>query len=69
MTYWSTLVASAFDRDEHRPQSRDAIRCAAVELRQRGLTVEDIGQALGLTSGAVRELLGETAPRTMLEKR
>jgi hypothetical protein len=46
---------------QHRPVDRDAARVAALELRARGLTVEDIGQALGLSSGAVRELL-EASP-------
>jgi predicted transcriptional regulator len=49
--------AALLGRDRHRPAARATLRAAAVELRQRGLTVEDIGQALGLTSGAVRDLL------------
>jgi DNA-binding NarL/FixJ family response regulator len=49
--------AALTGRDQHRPVDRDTARAAAVELRARGLTVEDIGQALGLTSGAVRDLL------------
>ena len=41
------------------PLDRDTCRAAAIELRQRGLTVHDISQALGLSEGAVRNLLGE----------
>ncbi|HEY1891986.1 MAG TPA: hypothetical protein VGG63_16400 [Steroidobacteraceae bacterium] len=55
--HWQTLVANVYDREQHRPQSRDEMRVAAWELRQRGLTVEDIGSALRLSEGAVRELL------------
>jgi hypothetical protein len=44
---------------QHRPQDRDAVRAAAVELRSRGLTDRDIGQALGIAEQAVRQLLGE----------
>jgi hypothetical protein len=58
VSYWSVMVAGAFDRcDEHRPQSRDEMRIAAVELRQRGLTPADIAAALRLSEGAIRELL------------
>jgi orotate phosphoribosyltransferase-like protein len=56
-TYWRQMVADAFDRD----QSRDEMRVAAVELRQRGLTPADIAAALRLSEAAVRELL-ERAP-------
>ena len=60
--YWSTLVSSAFDRDLPQSLDRDAARAAAVELRQRGLTVADIANALRISIGAVRDLLGEVAP-------
>ena len=36
---------------------RQVLRAAIVELRSRGLTARDIGQALGLAEAAVRELL------------
>ena len=42
----------------YRPHHRDAMRAAAVELRQRGLQPLDIAQALELTEAAVRQLLG-----------
>jgi hypothetical protein len=38
-------------------RDRNALRAAAVELRARGLTARDIGQALGLAEQAVRQLL------------
>lgn len=61
--YWHTMVASAFDQaDRHRPTDRAAARAAAVELRQRGLTVLHIAAALRLSEGAVRALLGEVRP-------
>ena len=59
--YWSTLVAGAFDRDQHRPQDRATLRAAALELQARGLTLFDIGSALRLSEAAVRDLL-EGAP-------
>ena len=60
-TYWQTMVRDAFDRaDEHRPLDRDTTRAAAVELRQRGLTVHDIAAALRLSEGAVKQLLAST---------
>lgn len=56
--YWQTMVRGAFDRaDEHRPQTRDEMRCAAVELRQRGLLPADIASALRISVEAVHELL------------
>lgn len=42
---------------QYRPQDCEAVRAAAVELRSRGLTARDIGQALGLSEDAVRALL------------
>jgi len=48
-------------RDQHRPVDRATTRAAAVELRARGLTIEDIADALQLSEGAVRDLLGEPA--------
>lgn len=42
---------------QHRPQDRATLRCAAHELRSRGLTARDIGAALGLSEAAVRALL------------
>ena len=44
---------------QHRPTDVEAMRAAAVELRQRGLTAQDIGQALGLAPHAVIVLLDE----------
>jgi DNA-binding transcriptional regulator LsrR (DeoR family) len=46
----------------HRPHDRDTLRAAAHELYQRGLTPTDIAPALGLTTYAVRQLLGRTTP-------
>lgn len=46
----------------YRPHHRDAMRAAAVELRQRGLRPLDIARALELTETTVRQLLGETPP-------
>ncbi|HUN27397.1 MAG TPA: helix-turn-helix domain-containing protein [Steroidobacteraceae bacterium] len=42
---------------EHRPRDRETLRAAAVELRARGLTARDIGEALGLSERAVRVLM------------
>lgn len=50
-------------RENPRPD-RDTCRVAAVEMRQRGLTVADIAQALSISDGAVRQLLGESLPIT-----
>lgn len=56
--YWQ--VADAFDRaNEHRPQDRDTLRAAALELRSRGLTCRDVSAALRLSEAAIRALLGE----------
>ena len=41
----------------HRPLDAPTLRAAAVELRSRGLTEQDIAAALGLTPAAVRQLL------------
>jgi hypothetical protein len=41
----------------HRPSDRATLRAAAAELRQRGLRPRDVGQALGISEDAVRELL------------
>lgn len=58
--YW-TMVANVYGRraEQYRPVDRDAMRCAAVELRQRGLLPADIAAALRLSESAVRDLLGE----------
>lgn len=58
-SYWETLVAGAYDRKarEHQPRTQAEMRAAATELRQRGLTPRDIGQALGISEAAVGELL------------
>lgn len=62
-SYWSHLVASAFDRSrQHTPQDRATLRAAALELRSRGLLPRDIGAALGIAEVAVRELLDEVRP-------
>ena len=54
-----TLEALALlaGRDRHRPSDPATLRAAAVELRSRGLTDRDIGQALGIAEAAVRQLL------------
>lgn len=44
-------------RTQHRPHDRATLRVAAQELRSRGLTYRDVGQALELPEAAVRELL------------
>lgn len=59
-SYWSTLVASAYDRPQP-PPDRDTAHAAAVELRSRGLTARDITAALRLSEAAVRALLGVPA--------
>ena len=43
----------------NRPTDEATLRAAAVELRSRGLTDRDIGEALGLASSAISKLLGE----------
>lgn len=45
--------------DQHRPTDEATLRAAAVELRSRGLTARDIGQALRIDPTAVHRLLGE----------
>lgn len=40
---------------------RDTLRCAAAELRARGLTPLDIGELLRIGESAVRELLAMPA--------
>lgn len=63
MSYWSLMVASAFDRSrEHAPQDRATLRVAALELRARGLTPRDIAAALRLSEGAVLDLIGQEVP-------
>jgi hypothetical protein len=42
---------------QYRASDRETLRAAAVELQGRGLTLRDIGQALGIADAAVRELL------------
>ncbi len=64
--YWEVLVAGAFDRspahcERHdSPPDRATLRQAARELRSRGLTLTDIGDALRISTGAVRELLEDS---------
>jgi hypothetical protein len=43
----------------NKPKDEQTLRVAAVELRGRGLTERDIGEALSLDPTAVRRLLGE----------
>lgn len=45
--------------DRFRPTDRATLRSALVELRARGLTDRDIGEATRLHLVAVRSLLGE----------
>ncbi len=47
------------DRDRYRPRDRATLLVAVIELRQRGLTAQDIADALDLTPRAVEQLLGE----------
>ncbi len=57
-SYWSGLVAPAFDRSRlHTPQDRDSLCAAARELQSQGLTPRDIAAALRLPERAVLELL------------
>lgn len=60
-SYWETLVAGAYDRQarKHQPQTREEMRAAVVELRQRGLLPRDIAAALQISEAAVNDLLGE----------
>lgn len=60
-SYWSALVAPAFDRSRlHTPQDREHQRAAALELRSQGLTPRDIATALRLSERAVLDLLEVT---------
>lgn len=52
------------DRRQHAPPDRETARVAAHELRSRGLTIADIAQALRLSEGAARNLLGEPSTIT-----
>ena len=45
--------------EAHKPQDEQTLRVAAIELRARGLTARDIGDALSLDPSAVRRLLDE----------
>ena len=53
----AALLAALAGARRNQPVDRDVVRCAAVELRARGLTPRDIAAALGLTEAAVRGLL------------
>jgi hypothetical protein len=55
-------LAALSGRNRHKPYRREAMRAAAVELRQRGLQPVDIARSLELTELAVRQLLGEVMP-------
>ena len=57
-SYWSGLVAPAFDRSRlHTPPDRHSLRAAALDLKSQGLTPRDIATALRLSERAVLELL------------
>ena len=58
----SMNLEALLGRDRHRPRDREAVRAAAAELQQRGLTPRDIATALELTEPAVRQLLTEGMP-------
>jgi orotate phosphoribosyltransferase-like protein len=47
----------AIRAEQHRPTDIETLRAAALELRSRGLTERDVGQALRLDPSAVRRLL------------
>lgn len=49
-------------RDRHRPQSREEMRIAVHELRQRGMTDYGIAAATQLSVEQVRRMLGERTP-------
>lgn len=56
--YWSTLVAGAFDRDRHRPQTQTDMADAVRDMAARGLTDHTIAAATRLSVEQVRRLLG-----------
>lgn len=47
------------NRDQHRPKSRDEMRCAVAELARRGWSDHTIAASVGLAVEQVRRLLGE----------
>jgi hypothetical protein len=49
--------------EQHRPTDEPALRAAALELRGRGLTPHDVGEALRMDPTAVRRLIGESGER------
>lgn len=53
--------AGQVDRRQQPAPDRETARAAAAELRARSLTPLDISQALGISEGAVRALLGESS--------
>lgn len=59
MTALATLMGDRADDRADAPLDRAKARVAALELRSSGLTACDIADALGLSEGAVRSLLGE----------
>lgn len=46
-------------RTQHRPQSREALRAAVCEMRQRGMDAETIARATALSIEQVRLMLEE----------
>ena len=48
-------------RNQHRPQSREALRAAVHEMRQRGMDDHTIARATELSIEQVRAMLGEAA--------
>lgn len=57
MSYWQTLVADAFGRDRHRPQTQEEMRVSVRELAREGLSDHTIASATALSVEAVRRLL------------
>lgn len=57
-----TALAALSGRDQHVPIDRESALRAAQDLARQGLTARDISQALSLSEGAVRDLLGEHEP-------
>ena len=49
-------------RDRHRPQTREEMRAAARELRDRGYSDHAIAAATSLSVEQIRRMLGEAPP-------
>lgn len=56
--YWNRLVAGAFDRDQHRPQTQADMARAVRDMAVKGMTDHTIAAATRLSVEQVRRLLG-----------